>query len=198
MAPEPVTILLLVARTLESLGIPYCVGGSFASSFYGVPRSTNDVDVVVALRREHITPLVVALEDEFMIDAQAMEAAIASGCSFNIINYDTLDKIDVFVVADQPWSREQIHRRRLSTLPDHPDAPALYLASPEDVILIKLAWYRSGGEISDRQWLDILNVLALQADNLDWAYLRQWASELGVSDLLSRASAQSESDSTTA
>ena len=63
---------------------------------------------------------------------------------------------------------------------------------------LKLVWYRSGGEVSDRQWLDILNVLALQTDNLDWAYLRQWANELGVGDLLSRASTQSASDSPTA
>jgi hypothetical protein len=193
MPPEPVAILLRVAGTLESLGIPYCVGGSFASSFYGVPRSTNDIDIVVALRREHIAPLASALENEFMIDTQAMEMAIASGRSFNIISYETLDKLDLFVVADQPWPHEQIHRRRLSTLPDHPDAPDLYLASPEDVILIKLVWFRNGGEVSDRQWLDILNVLSLQTDNLDWAYLRQWAGELGVSDLLSRAIAQSES-----
>ncbi|MFN8512777.1 MAG: hypothetical protein U0232_02575 [Thermomicrobiales bacterium] len=192
MSPEPVATLLRVAAALDRLGLAYCVGGSFASSFYSLPRSTNDIDLVVALRPEHVTLLVAALEHDYMIDPQAVSMAIAQERSFNIIDLTTFDKIDIFVMKREPWSQQQIRRRRPETLSGEPDAPILFFASPEDVILSKLVWYRNGGEVSDRQWLDILNVLALQADNLDWAYLHHWASELSVSDLLRRASTLTE------
>jgi hypothetical protein len=194
MTTELVAMLLRVTAALEKLDLPYCIGGSFASSFYSTPRSTNDIDLVVALLPEHVVPLVAALERDFMIDPEAVSTAIARKRSFNVIDLATFDKVDIFVMTEQPWSRLQLERRRREALTGEPDAPILFFASPEDVILSKLVWYRNGGEISDRQWLDILNMLALQTDNLDRSYLRQWASELGVSDLLHRALTQSEPD----
>jgi hypothetical protein len=188
--PDPIATLLRVIQGLEQLGIPYCVGGSLASSFYGTPRATNDVDVVVALGVEQIASLVALLEDAFMIDPQAASAAVASKRSFNIIDFATLDKVDLFVATDQPWSRQQLQRRRLVRLSPEPDSPPVFVASPEDVMLSKLVWYRRGGETSDRQWLDIRSVLSVQADRLDWDYLRRWANELGVADLLTRATVQ--------
>jgi hypothetical protein len=190
IAPEPLATLLRVAAALEQLGLNYCVGGSFASSYYGVPRSTNDVDFVVALRAEHVPVLIAALEGEFMIDPQAVSGAIAQERSFNIIDYDTLDKVDIFVMADRPWSRQQLQRRRLGTLPSASGPRNVYFASPEDVILSKLAWFRLGGEESERQWRDLLGVLVQQAGELDWPYLRLWATDLGVADLLVRAAEQ--------
>lgn len=191
MEPEPLATLLRVGQALETLGIPYCVGGSLASSFYGIPRATNDVDLIVALRDEQIAPLVAALGDAFMIDPQAAGVAIAHGRSFNIIAYETLDKVDFFVAADQPWPRQQLQRRQAVTLPNNPGAARIYFASAEDVILAKLVWYRQGGETSERQWRDLVSVLTIQAGELDRPYLRRWAEELGVLDLLTRAIAVS-------
>lgn len=196
MTPDPISAVRRVITALEALGLAYCIGGSLASSIYGPPRSTNDADLVVALRAEHVAPLVAALDQHFMIDQDSVRRAIAQQRSFNVIDYDTLDKIDIFVMTDRPWSQQQLARRRRATFSDEPDAPALFFASPEDVVLSKLDWYRRGDEISDRQWLDILNVLAGQSNDLDWPYLRRWASELGVSDLLVRAAAQSEQTDT--
>jgi len=196
MTPDPIAALRRVVAALEALGLAYCIGGSLASSIYGPPRSTNDADLVVALRAEHSAPLVAALDQHFMIDHGTVRRAIAQQRSFNVIDYDTLDKIDIFVMTDRPWSHQQLARRRLATASDDPDSPALFFASPEDVVLSKLDWYRRGDEVSDRQWLDILNVLAGQSNDLDWPYLRRWASELGVSDLLVRAAAQIEQSDT--
>lgn len=192
MTTSPIGALRQVTTALESLDVAYCIGGSFASSVYGPPRSTNDVDLVVALRPEHIPPLVAALEEDFMIDPHAVASAIAGERSFNVIAYETLVKVDIFVMADRPWSRQQLNRRRPKSLVGEPEKPALYFASPEDVILSKLAWYRRGGEVSDQQWRDILGVLTTQADTLEWPYLRRWATELGVSDLLTRAADQTD------
>jgi hypothetical protein len=192
--PEQRATLLRVVAALEAIGLAYCIGGSLASSRYGLPRSTNDVDLVVALQHAQIDALVSALAADFMIDPQAIVFAIDGKRSFNIISYDTLDKIDIFVMTSEPWSRQQLARRRRMPLFDTPDAPTLFFSSPEDVVLSKLVWYRRGGEKSDRQWLDIVSVLATQPGAPDWAYLRRWADELGVADLLARAVASVDQD----
>lgn len=192
MSPEPGATLLRVVAALDRLGLTYCVGGSFASSFYSLPRSTNDIDLVVALRPEHIAPLIAALKHNYMIDPQAVSTAIERKRSFNIIDLTTFDKVDLFVATGEPWSQQQLQRRRPETLSVESNSSTVFFASPEDVILSKLVWYRLGGEVSDRQWQDLLNVFLLQSDNLDRAYLQHWAADLGVSDLLTRAATEAE------
>ena len=90
--------------------------------------------------------------------------------------------MNVDIVFDQT----QFRRREVNTLAQDP-ARTAYVASPEDNILAKLVWFRKGGEVSDRQWQDIVNVLRIQGDRLDLSYLREWAARLGVTDLLKRA-----------
>ena len=79
----------------------------------------------------------------------------------------------------------QLERRRRSVITTDPEQ-SIFVTSPEDVILSKLEWYRMGGEVSDRQWRDILGVLKTRAGELDLTYLHQWAKELKVNDLLER------------
>jgi hypothetical protein len=186
----PIATIVRATQVLDALGITYCIGGSLASSFYGIPRATNDVDIVVALRHDQIKALVAALEADVMIDADAAEA-VAAQRSFNLIAFNSLDKVDLFVAPDQPWSRQQLLRRRMVSLSDE-EASTIAFASPEDVVLSKLVWYRLGGEVSDRQWQDLLSVLMTQAATIDRAYLRTWANDLGVGHLLDRALAQSD------
>ncbi len=186
MQGEATRITLLVAQTLEDLGIPYAVGGSLASSVHGVMRSTLDVDIVADMRLEHIQPLVAALSKEFYADDEMMREAIEHQSSFNLIHYETAFKVDIFIRKARAFDQMQLERRRTSVIATDPEK-SVYVTSPEDTVLAKLEWYRMGGEVSDRQWRDILGVLKTRAGELDLQYLRKWANELKVSDLLDRA-----------
>jgi hypothetical protein len=183
---EATRITLLVTKTLERLGIPYAVGGSLASSLHGVMRSTLDVDIVADMRLEHIQPLVGALFKEFYADDEMMNDAIERQSSFNLIHYETAFKVDIFIRKSRGFDQMQLERRRTSAITTNPEE-TIYVTSPEDTVLAKLEWYRMGGEVSDRQWRDIIGVLKTRAGELDQAYLRKWAGELKVSDLLERA-----------
>lgn len=186
MLGESSRITLLVTQTLERLDILYAVGGSLASSLHGVMRSTLDVDIVADMRLEHINPLVEALSKEFYADDEMMRDAITRQSSFNLIHYETAFKVDIFIQKSRAFDHMQLERRRTSVIATDPEQ-SVYVTSPEDTILAKLEWYRMGGEVSDRQWRDILGVMKTRAGDLDLDYLRKWARELKVTDLLERA-----------
>jgi hypothetical protein len=185
MPGESTRIILFVTQTLEQIGVAYAVGGSLASSLHGVMRSTLDVDIVADMRLEHIAPLVAALAEEFYADDEMMREAIKRHSSFNLIHYETAFKVDIFVCKLRPFDQMQLERRRTSVIANDPER-SIYVTSPEDTVLAKLEWYRLGGEVSDRQWRDILGVLKTRAGELDLDYLHTWARELKVSDLLER------------
>ncbi len=186
MQGEATRITLLVTQALEQIGISYAVGGSLASSMHGVMRSTLDVDIVADMKLEHIKPLVAALSKEFYADDEMMKDAIEHHSSFNLIHYETAFKADIFIRKLRAFDQMQLERRRTSVIATDPEY-SVYVVSPEDIILSKLEWYRMGGEVSDRQWRDILGVLKTRAGELEMDYLRKWANELKVADLLEHA-----------
>lgn len=181
-----------VVDVFESLGIAYHIGGSVASSSHGVLRTTLDVDLVADVRHDHAQPLADALQAEFYIESDDIHQAIDAGASFNIIHLSTGQKIDIFTLRRNAYDQAAFMRANLLPLDDAEDARVFFIASPEDVILSKLRWYRMGGERSERQWLDVQGVLKVQAGLLDLTYLHKWAAEIGVLDLLQRAMAESE------
>jgi hypothetical protein len=183
--PDILAATTPVVEALEQLEVPYHIGGSVASSLNGIPRLTIDVDLVTNLKLEHVRPLVRLLEAEYYIDEDAVRDAVKRRSSFNVIHLESILKIDVFVAKSRVFDQEEFRRVRLKTL-EGSDRP-FYVASPEGTVLNKLEWYRMGGEVSDRQWNDILGVLKVQGTNLDMAYLQRWAAALKVSDLLERA-----------
>jgi len=185
MLPEQIAVTLLVADALEALGVPYAIGGSFASALHGVMRATMDVDLVADVHEEDVAPFVQALGDAFYADAEMMRGAIAQHRSFNLIHMDTMFKVDVFVARPRDFDRAQLARRQLHLLAEEPERRA-YVASAEDTILAKLEWYRLGGETSERQWRDALGVIKVQGEHLDRTYMRRMAVKLGVADLLDR------------
>lgn len=186
MQGDSTQVTLFVTQTLERLGIPYAVSGSLASSVHGVMRSTLDVDIVADMHLEHIQPMVAALSKDFYADDEMIRDAIEHQSSFNLIHYETAFKVDIFIRKSRAFDQMQLERRRMSVITTDPEQ-SVYITSPEDVILSKLEWYRMGGEVSDRQWRDILGVLKTRSGELDLDYLHKWAKELKVSDLLERA-----------
>ncbi len=184
--PEFLRGALLVTDTLDALGVPYAIGGSLATIFHGIPRTTIDADLVADLQPEHISPFVRALRDEFHVDPLAIVDAMQRRSSFNLIHKRAMFKVDVFLPKERAFDRMQLQRRGREVVLDEPERTA-WVTSAEDIILAKLEWFRMGGEVSERQWRDVLGVMKTQGALLDAAYLRHWAAELKVSDLLARA-----------
>ncbi len=173
---------------LDRLEIHFFIGGSIASGHYGLPRNTNDIDVVADLDSLSVPDLCAGLNNVFYIDSGAVELAKQSSRAFNVIHLKSAFKFDIFPVGADRFARSELARRRYTTTTitglENIEFP---VASPEDTILAKLVWFRRGGEVSDRQWHDILGVLHVQAGRLDAEYLHKWAAELGVADLLAKA-----------
>lgn len=186
MNNEPLQVALRVTQTLDDLGVPYLIGGSLASTLYGEPRATMDADIIADLQLKHVEPFVSALSAEFYVDADSIRDAIQHQRSFNLIHYATTFKVDMFVRKRRPFDDAQFARRKPEILLRDPERTA-NVASPEDSILAKLEWYRDGGQVSDRQWRDILGMLKTQGQRLDRAYLENMAQQLNVADLLARA-----------
>ena len=185
-APDPVALALSLARTLERLGIRYCIGGSIASSVYGEVRTTLDVDFVAALDLEQVDAFVAAVRPDFHVVEESIRRAIRDRSSFNLIHEETLLKADVYVPPDDWIQQEQLGRSRRVALRSD-EGSEVELASPEDIVIQKLRWYEMGGQVSDRQWRDILGVFKVQGRRLDEAYLTRAATVLGLVDLLKRA-----------
>ena len=180
---ESVTVTLRIAAEMERLGIDYFVGGSVASSVHGRPRTTDDIDVVAAIAGPHVDAFARGLGDDFFVDADMIRDAIRRRASFNIIHLATMLKVDVFVLGNEDFALEEMRRRSAVPL----RGAHVWFSSPEDVVLEKLDWFQKGQGISERQWRDVIGVLAVQGPRLDLLYLRSWAARRGLFDLLERA-----------
>ncbi len=188
--PDIQAAISSLVDAFERLGVDYYIGGSVASSMYGLARATLDVDIVADLQLKHARPLVHALDREYYVVEDTVRNAIEGRGSFNAIHLETMLKVDVFVVKAGQYDREALSRRRSDTLTEQ-GGREFYLASPEDVVINKLLWFREGGGVSQRHWADTLGVLQVQGPNLDNEYLRRWAEGLGLLDLLEKAMGES-------
>ncbi len=186
MSQDMIDGITPVMRALEGLGVPYYVGGSIASSTYGIARSTNDADLVADFRLEHVLPFIQQLAADFYVSESAIRSAIERQSCFNVIHLRTAFKVDVFVLKHREFDQIAMSRLQVRPLYFGEVESVGPIASPEDIVLAKLEWFRKGGEVSERQLLDIKTVLQIQADAIDIDYLWHWSRELQVDDLLLR------------
>jgi len=180
---EIVEALVPFLQALGRLQIPYYVGGSIASSYYGSWRRTQDVDVILDIRPDQIRTLAKLLAQDYLIDADSWVDSFRHGQPFNIFYQQTFTKIDVMPLQTAHRKEEERRAQPRTLLAG---APAIRLSSAEDTILAKLRWYIATGS-SQRQWADILGVIARQQQHLDLGYLRAWADTLRVRAELEQA-----------
>lgn len=171
-------LLARVVRALERLGIPYLVTGSIATIFYGEPRFTNDIDVVVRLTAEGVDELLALFpQPAFYTSAESARRAVERGGQFNVIHPASGLKVDLIAAKMDAFDRSRFERGRRVTPGSDYEAT---FASPEDVILKKLQFYRAGK--SEKHLRDCAGVLRITA-GVDRDYVTRWADELQVADL---------------
>lgn len=167
--------LARIVAALNRAGIPHMVAGSFASTHHGVPRTTQDIDLVIEPQPSTLRAFVAGLSpDAYYVSEEAAVDALRRRGMFNIIDMATGWKVDLIVRKARPFSVEEFARRTPARLL----GTEVYIATPEDTILSKLEWSAASG--SERQLRDVAGVLAVKRGELDLAYIERWATELGV------------------
>ena len=183
----------IVGQALEEAAVPYVVVGSVAGLSHGYGRATIDVDVLAEMDVSAVENFVKLVEDvrdaagaeRYFVDAEMIRSAIRQRGSFNLFDFETGLKIDIFVSRRRAFDEEVMARREMETMSD--DAPAFYVQTAEDLILSKIQWFELGNRVSDRQWNDIQAVIKVNQFTLDFDYLEHWAAQLKITDLVNQA-----------
>ncbi len=173
-------LLVDCLRRLNSTEVTYYLTGSMASNFWGIPRTTHDLDFVVQLPPSAVPRILQAFSGDFYIEEAAVRAAYRPPYQFNAIDTRSALKVDFWLPKPEPFDREMLRRRVQVALFGEP----AWIASAEDVILHKLLWNQISP--SDRQLGDAAGIVAVQTESLDRGYLKQWAQELKVTHELDR------------
>lgn len=181
MNPEaPAAAVAGVTQALDAMGIPWFLTGSIASSLHGIPRSTNDIDIVTTLPPSAADELVRRLGEAYYADEAMIRHAFSRKQSCNVIWLETMMKVDL-MPPRFAFDTEAMHRRIHTHLDDGSGTGLpVAVASAEDIILAKLVWYREGQQTSERQLSDIRGIIAVQAQRLDRAYITDWALRLDL------------------
>lgn len=176
---EQSELMSLIIKAFESLKIPYMITGSQASAYYGEPRFTRDIDIVTELKEEHVDDFSGVFQgNEFYCDKDMIKAEIKRRGQFNIIHSASGLKIDIILTKATPFSKTEFSRRKMG--PVSPEQEA-YFASPEDVIIKKMDFYREGG--SEKHLRDITGILKISSDIIDIDYITKWADSLSLRDI---------------
>jgi hypothetical protein len=166
-----------ITAALDLNGIPYMLTGSLASSMYGIPRATNDIDIVIAPSREQLLAVVQLFQRlGLTVASEAAVAALRNKTDFNVIDFSNGWKVDLILRKDRPFSITEFDRRETYDVEDI----RLTLAQPEDVLIAKLEWAKSGN--SERQLDDAAGILRMQAEKLDRTYIEHWVEALELND----------------
>lgn len=175
-------LLKKVVQVLEEAKIQYMLTGSIASSLQGEPRSTHDIDIVIDIHKTLVKELVeVFPPPDYYLDENRILNAIDTHGMFNLIDVKEGDKVDFWILTDEPFDQSRFSRRYAEEV----FGESMLFSSPEDTILAKLRWAKlSGG--SEKQFIDALRVYEIQFDTLDINYLEYWVKKLDVISLWKR------------
>lgn len=175
-------LLIKVVGELQRLQIPYMLTGSFVSSLQGEPRSTHDIDFVVSMQKPQASALADAFQmPEYYLDKQSALEAVDHQIMFGLIELESGDKVDFWILTNDEFDQSRFQRRRTENL----YGQSVHVSAPEDTILMKLKWaMMSGG--SERQFGDCLRIYEVLHGTLDEGYLQAWSIKLGVAELLQR------------
>ncbi len=180
----PGALLRAIVGMLDAIGIPYMVVGSFASTAYGEPRSTHDLDFVIDPSPEQLDKLIAALDPErYYVDRDVARDALRRRAMFNVIDIATAWKLDLVIRKARPFSIEELRRRQVTKIL----GIGVSTATPEDTIIAKLEWAKQGA--SDRQLEDVAGILRVRGPELDVVHIERWVAELELADQWQRARA---------
>jgi Nucleotidyl transferase AbiEii toxin, Type IV TA system len=167
-----------VVRALDSRQVPYLLVGSFSSNYFGIPRSTKDVDIVIELGQDSVADIVRSLGSGFSLQPQVGFESVTGTTQYVVDVAGTHFKVELFRIGNDPHDRERFARRlQVPWL-----AQQVWLPTAEDVIITKLRWLSHLQRNKDYD--DVLNVMSVQQPRLDWAYLERWCQVHGTKTLL--------------
>lgn len=175
---EQSSLLKRIVNKLEKAGIPYMLTGGIAVSFWGAPRTTFDIDMVLEIHKEDVEKIVGVFKKEFYISKEAVSGAIRHQTTFNIIHYKTGLKIDFLLRKNNPHRVLEFKRRLKKRI----FGKDIFIVSPEDLILVKLQWFRDSQ--STRHLEDIKSIFRISGDTLDFKYLKKWADRQSTLEIL--------------
>lgn len=171
-------LLVDCLRRLETAGIDYMLVGSMAGNYWGVPRSTHDIDFVINYEQSQVPVIVEAFEDQFFIQPISVAAGLRPPHQFNALDNRSALKVDFFRVAGDEYEFTRFRRRKRVVLYEQP----AWIAAAEDVLLHKLRWHKISP--TDRQLSDARGIQLVSGSEMDRAYLEHWAERIAVADLL--------------
>ena len=177
---EQLEFVKLIASRLDSVGIPYMMTGSMAMAIYSVPRMTRDIDLVVEVKPVDVDKIVNLFSKDCYIDRDSVKQAVDAHTMFNIIHNEWVVKADFIIRKDEEFRREEFARRQKVVIGD----TTILVVSAEDLILSKLVWGKESQ--SDLQLRDVRQMISTVLE-LDWKYMKKWATVLGIDALLEKA-----------
>jgi hypothetical protein len=179
--------LAVIVSELQRFGISHMLAGSFASTYHGDPRTTNDIDLVIDPSREALGRFVRGLDPErFYVSAETAREAFERRGQFNVVLLDSGWKADLILRKDRAFSRAEFERRQ----PVEIFGVQVHVATAEDTVIAKLEWARAGE--SERQLRDVIGILAASGERLDRDYIARWVAELGLQAIWDRAKSEVE------
>ena len=169
--------LCRICAALELHKIPYMVTGSVASSIHGIPRSTNDLDVVIAPTRDQLFGLVQMFTRlRYHVRWEDAESALRRHAQFNVVDLPNSWKVDLIVKKPRHFSEAEFNRRE----PIEIGELSFVIAKAEDVLIAKLEWMKISP--SETQMQDAAGIVMVQGENLDWTYIQKWVEDLQLAE----------------